>query len=337
MEKTEISLHEMYKLILEGYLLTSSEQALYEAQRFSRQLIKANMSPEEMVNLHITVAQEFIPNQPKEVLDSNDLLLEVMVGYGLASREHQSLRDRQKQLDIEFEVAAKMQRELLPKCVPQKHSLDIGIKSIAANLVSGDYYHFKEDNKNHLGVAVADIIGKGVPAALSMSMIKYAMDSLPEQRLRPGALLENLNRVVEENISSDMFITMIYGSYDLINHRFSYAGAGHEPGFYYRNKSNDFIDLNTKGLVLGLKQTAKFQEYEVKVESGDLIVLLTDGVTECRTEKGFLDRFEIPKLISKYIHLPAQEIVENVYLELEKLQNFQMKDDFTLMILRRLV
>ncbi|WNF36933.1 PP2C family protein-serine/threonine phosphatase [Bacillaceae bacterium IKA-2] len=336
MEKTD-NLQEMYKLILEGYLLTKSEQALSEAQKFSRQLIKTNMSPEEMVNIHITVAQEFIPNQPQEILDSNDLLLEVMVGYGLAYREHQSLRDRQKELDTEFEIAAKMQQELLPKCVPQKKSLDIGIKSIAANIVGGDYYHFKEDNKNNLGVAVADIIGKGVPAALCMSMIKYAMDSLLEEKLQPGTLLENLNRVVEKNISSDMFITMIYGSYDLINHRFSYAGAGHEPGFYYRNKSNEYLDLNTKGLVLGLTQTAKFQEYEIKVERGDLIVLLSDGVTECRTENGFLDRFEIPKLINKYLHLSAQEIVENVYLELEKLQGFQIKDDFTLMILRRLV
>lgn len=337
MKKVDVNLHDMYKFILDGYLLTSSEQALYEANQFSLELIRENMSPEEMVNLHVSVVQELIPSLPKEVLDANTVLLEVMVGYGLAYREHQSLRGRQKKLDSEFEVAAKMQQELLPKCVPENQSLDIGIKSVAANIVSGDYYHFREDNQNHLGIAVADIIGKGISAALCMSMIKYAMDSLPELRLQPSALLENLNRVVEENISSDMFITMVYGSYDLRNHRFYYAGAGHEPGFYYNSNSDEFFDLITKGLVLGLKKQIKIQEYELKVDIGDLIVFLSDGVTECRTENGFLDRIEIAKLIRKYIHLPAQEIVENVYVELEKLQDFQLKDDFTLMIIRRKV
>ncbi|MCT8136573.1 PP2C family protein-serine/threonine phosphatase [Anaerobacillus sp. CMMVII] len=335
MEKTDISLHEMYKSILEGYLLTNSEHCLYEAQQFSRELIKENMSPEEMVNLHVTVVQELIPSLPPEVLATNELLLEVMVGYGLAYREHQSLRDRQKQLDSEFAVAAKMQQQLLPKDVPRVEPLDIGIKSVAASAVSGDYYHFNEDDQWHLGFAVADIIGKGVPAALCMSMIKYAMDSLPEQRLQPSALLENLNRVVEQNISSTMFITMIYGSYDLQNHIFHYSGAGHEPGFYYQATSDQFFDLETKGLVLGLTKKAKFQEYQAKVEIGDIIVLLSDGVTECRTESGFIERSEVMKLIRSYLHLSAQEIAENVYSDIEKLQNFQLKDDFTLMIIRR--
>ena len=335
MEKTDVSLQEMYKSILEGYLHTGSEHALYEAQQFSRQLIKENMTPEEMVNLHVVVARELIPDLPSEVLEANDFLLEVMVGYGLAYREHQSLRDRQKQLESELAVAAQMQQELLPKHIPKSPALDIGIKTVAADVVSGDYYHFIEDGNDHLGIAVADIIGKGVPAALSMSMIKYAIDSLPEQRLQPGALLENLNRVVEQNISSNMFITMIYGSYDLKEHKFQYSGAGHEPGFYYNHSSRQFVDLNTKGLVLGVMKKAVFKEYEQKLSPGDLIILLSDGVTECRAESGFIERSELTELIRKYEHLSAQEIVENVYSELEQFQNFQLQDDFTLMILRR--
>lgn len=337
MEKTDISLRETYKSILEGYLLTNSEHALYEAGQFSKQLIKENMSPEEMINLHVTVVQDLIPNLSQEVLFTNDFLIEVMVGYGLAYREHQSLRDRQKQLDSEFAVAAKMQQQLLPVKIPCIDSLDIGIKSVAANIVSGDYYHFNDDNEGYLSVAVADIIGKGVPAALCMSMIKYALDSLPEQRMQPSQLLESLNRVVEQNISSNMFITMIYGSYDLQNHIFYYSGAGHEPGFYYKANTNEFLDLTTKGLVLGLTKKAKFKENVQQIEVGDCIVLLSDGVTECRTDSGFLERIEVTKLIRKYLHLPAQEIVESVYLELEKVQNFQLQDDFTLMVMKRLV
>ncbi len=332
MEKTDISLREMYKWILEGYLLTNSDHSLYEAQQFSKELIKKNISPEEMVNLHVAVVQDFIPNLAQEIVATNKLLLEVMVGYG---QEHLSLKDRQKKIDSEFAVAAKMQQQLLPKVIPFNETLEIGIKSVAAHLVSGDYYHFNEENEGYLGVAVADIIGKGIPAALCMSMIKYAMDSLTDQCLQPSALLENLNRVVEQNISSNMFITMIYGLYDLDNHLFYYSGAGHEHGFYYQASSNQFFDLTTKGLVLGVTKKAKFQEYKRNVEKGDLLILLSDGVTECQSESGFLERIEVTKLIKKYLHLPAQEIVENVYIEIERIQSFQLKDDFTLMIIRR--
>ncbi|RXJ01954.1 phosphoserine phosphatase [Anaerobacillus alkaliphilus] len=335
MDKFDIGLHETYKSILAEYLVTNSEHSLYKAGKFSRELIKNNMSPEDMINLHVSVVQTLIKNLPKEVSDTNDLLLEVMVGYGLAYLEHQSLRDRQKQINSEFAVAAKMQKQLLPIEIPDPITLDVGIKAVAAGPVSGDYYHLQEDENGYLSIAVADIIGKGIPAALCMSMIKYGLDSLPEQRLRPGALLENLNRVIEQNISTNMFITMIYGSYDLQNHIFHYAGAGHEPGFYYQSGTNNFQDLTTKGLVLGLKRTARFQEYELKIEAGDFLVLLSDGVTECRTEDGFITRAEVTTIIKKYLHLPAQKIVDNVYDELEKLQDFQLQDDFTLMIIRR--
>ncbi|OIJ15099.1 phosphoserine phosphatase [Anaerobacillus alkalilacustris] len=335
MEKKSENLRADYKTIIEKYLKTGSQCSFHEARKFSVDITKRNVSPEDMVSLHVSVIKELLPNLPKEVVDTNDLLLEVMVSYGLAYQEHQSLRDRQKHLDSELAVAAKMQQELFPKVVPKTPKLDIGIKSVAASAVSGDYYHFIHDEQEHLGVAVADIIGKGVPAALCMSMIKYALDSLPELRLQPNALLENLNRVVEQNIGSNMFITMVFGSYDLNEHVFRYSGAGHEPGFYYCYSTGEFYDLTTKGLVLGLSKKAKFIEYEREVMENDLIILLSDGVTECRTDEGFLERVEIPRIIKKYIHLSAQEIVDSVYSELEKIQNYSLKDDFTLMIIRR--
>lgn len=89
-------------------------------------------------------------------------------------------------------------------------------------------------------MAIADIIGKGVPAALCMSMIKYAMDSLPsEQQLKPSLLLENLNRVVEQNVGDSMFITMMYGYYNRTTADFHYSGAGHEQdSFIMRSRIN---------------------------------------------------------------------------------------------------
>ncbi len=130
---------------------------------------------------------------------------------------------------------------------------------------------------------------------------------------------------------------MMYGSYDPRTHQFSYSGAGHEPGFYYHARKEQFEDLHAKGLVLGLSRKFKYQEFEKDVHEGDLIVFLSDGVTECRVDGRFLEREEITALIQKYITLSAQEIVDSVYHDLAKLQGFDLKDDFTLMILRRRV
>ncbi|MFC5714065.1 PP2C family protein-serine/threonine phosphatase [Thalassorhabdus alkalitolerans] len=330
-------LEDQYKKILNKYLQEKDEQGLYHAQQFSKKVMENQISPEEMVSLHLEIIEDLFPNLPAGARDSFEFLLEVMIGYGLAYREHQSLRDRQKELEAEINVAANMQQTLLPKEVPYIDSLDIGVISVPASKMSGDYYHFVKDENGCLGVAIADIIGKGVPAALCMSMIKYAMDSLPEQRLQPGALLENLNRVVEQNVAANMFITMMYGSYDPRVHHFYYSGAGHEPGFYYNAKNDSFEELYAKGLVLGVTREANFREYHKKVEVGDFVVLLSDGVTECRTDEGFIEREEITNLIRQYSHMPAQEMVNNVFYQLEKLQGFQLRDDFSLIIIRRKV
>ncbi len=335
MKDIQLSLKDTYQEILRSFLTKRSESILYQAQQFSRTLLEQQISPEELVSIHYMILTDLDPELSQPVRDSFDLLLEIMVGYGLAYQEHQSLREKQKQLESEIEVAADMQRTLLPKEVPTIESLDIGVISIPASKMSGDYYHFIKDDNNCLGLAIADIIGKGIPAALCMSMIKYAMDSLPEQRMQPGALLENLNRVVEKNIDDSMFITMMYGFYDPRVHEFYYSGAGHEPGFYYDAKKDIFEDLQTKGLVLGVKEKHFFREYKKSVSQKDMIVLLSDGVTDSRIGREFIERRELAKMIHSFIHLSAQEIVENVYKELSQLQGFEIADDFTLLILRR--
>ncbi|MDA3129585.1 PP2C family protein-serine/threonine phosphatase [Aliibacillus thermotolerans] len=328
-------LKERYAKILNKYLQEKNEIGLYHAQQFSKKVLEDQISPEEMVSIHAETLTKLCPDLPAELTDSFDFLMEIMVAYGMAYREHQSLIDKQKEFESEMNVAASMQQTLLPAEIPSTESLDIGVVNIPASKMSGDYYHFVKDEHGNLGVAIADIIGKGVPAALCMSMIKYAMDSLPEQRLQPVALLESLNRVVEQNVASDMFITMMYGSYDPREHCFYYSGAGHEPGFYYEAETDEFHELYAKGIVLGITREPLFKEYKKKVNVGDFIVLLTDGVTECFTDDGFIEREEVVRLIRQYQHLPAQQIVENVFYELEKAQGFQLRDDFTLIILKR--
>jgi phosphoserine phosphatase RsbU/P len=325
-----------YRHLLRSYLKESSEKALYQAQLFSRNSILQQISPEEIISLHSEALKEIFPNIQKEVMLSFDFLLEVMMDYGLAYQEHQSMRDQQFEIKSEIEMAASIQETLLETSIPQLDDLDIGATSVPVKQMNGDFHHFIEEGQS-IHIAIADVIGKGIPAAICMGMIKYAIDSLPESRKSPHYVLESLNRIVEDNLDEGMFITMFYSMYDTVNHSFTYGAAGHEQGFYYHSLTDSFEDLVTKGLVLGVDPTVTYEQYQKKVEPGDMIVLLSDGVTEARTEEGFIERSVITDLIDKYKHLTSQEMVEQIYRDLEKMQNFEMQDDFTLVILRRKV
>ncbi|MCY8827122.1 PP2C family protein-serine/threonine phosphatase [Bacillus atrophaeus] len=329
-------IEQRYHQLLSRYIAELTETSLYQAQKFSRKTIEHQVPPEEIISIHRKVLKELYPDLPGDVFHSLDFLIEVMIGYGLAYQEHQTLRGIQQEIKSEIEIAANVQQTLLETKIPQEEALDIGAISVPAKQMSGDYYHFVRD-KESINIAIADVIGKGIPAALCMSMIKYAMDSLPETGIHPSQVLKNLNRVVEQNVDPSMFITMFYANYNMKSHKFTYASAGHEPGFYYCKKENKFYDLTAKGLVLGISQDFDYEEYEQHLDEGDMIVLFSDGVTECRSEDGFLERLDIQKLIEEHMCCPAQEMVQNIYESLLKLQDFQLHDDFTLIVLTRKV
>lgn len=324
-----------YRELLKQYIQTQDETALYQAEQFSKLSMQQKISPEEIVDVHIQALQELYPDVPEGIKYSMNFLLETMISYGLAYQEFQSLRERQLELKSEISVAASMQQTLLSTVKPEIKGMDIGAVSVPANQMNGDYYHFVTDNEGALGIAIADVIGKGIPAALAMSMIKYSMDSFPERKMDPSTILESLNRVVERNVDPSMFITMFYGLYEPSVDKFYYASAGHEPGFYYNSEADTFEEIEARGLVLGVTQNTVYRQYEKQINKGDMIVLLTDGVTECRRGDRFIESEEVLDVIKQYMHLPAQEMTEQVFKHFERLQDFHLRDDFTLIVLRK--
>lgn len=326
---------ETYKLLMKRYIETRDERSLYEIEQASKSFIKNNILPDEIVNMHIQALEDLYPNLSEGIKYSMNFLLEAMIAYGIAHREYQQLREKQSELKSEISVAASMQETLLETKKPDIQGLDIGVISMPAHQMNGDYHHFVKGRDGSLGIAIADVIGKGIPAALCMSMIKYAMDSYPEDAMTPKAILVNMNRVVERNVDPSMFITMFYAQYLPFEHTLRYASAGHEPGFYYNAKRDIFTELKTKGLVLGVTPDTTYPQYELKIEQGDMVILLTDGVTECRDGERFIERQEVLDVIRKYIHLPAQQMVNQVFKYFERLQDFELRDDFTLLIIRR--
>ncbi|MCO7177159.1 PP2C family protein-serine/threonine phosphatase [Sporolactobacillus kofuensis] len=322
-----------YQNLLMRYVSNDPGLVAKDNDELSETLHAQGIPPDDLVAMHINALKRTTHLDPK-TLRAFEFLTRMMSGYGKEYREHQALKNRQKQLDTEIDVAAEVQKALLVGCVPSCHFADIGAVSEPATKMSGDYYRIVND-RGRLAVTIADIVGKGIPAAMCMSMIKYAMDSLPENKQgAPSAILASLNRVVERNVDPSMFVTMFYSVYDPVTHIFSNASAGHEPGFYYSARKDQFIDLEARGLSLGLAAGTQYKEYSRKIEPGDMIFLLTDGVTEIRKDHEFIEREQIVEIIRRFMDLPAAQIVKCVMNELKKMQCCHLDDDCTFIALK---
>lgn len=323
-----------YKEIMKKYLESHSEEDLYVGQQFSRRFIEKEIAPEDVISVHKTALFELHPELRNEVWDSLDFLIEMMIHYGLTLREHQSLIQKQEAIQMEMNVATKVQDTLLKTKMPSVNGLDVGYISQPAKQMNGDYVYFL-NHKHESGVAVADVIGKGIPAALCMSMIKFGMDGLSDENTSPRNVLGIINRIVEKGVDDSMFISMFYGKYNSENTTFSYASAGHEPALHFDSRKGVFSELDAKGLLLGVKPDAQYEEHSVVLSDGDFIAMMTDGVTETRTEDGFIDMTTIQDLLHEVKDQSAKQIAEHVYHKLSELQNYRLSDDFTIVIFKK--
>lgn len=324
-----------YKKIVDRYVNSLSEKDLYAGQELSRELIEKEISPEEVIGIHKATLMELMPDASDKLLHSFDFLIEMMIHYGLALKEHQSLIRKQEEMEIEMTVAAKVQHTLLKTKVPNFSGLDIGLLSVPARTMSGDYIYFISDDEKYASVAVADVIGKGIPAALCMSMIKFCLDSMKKENASPRMVLDFVNGIVEENIDDSMFISMFYGKYDEAGSVFSYASAGHEPALLYKASEEKFIELDAKGLLLGIHTNVNYEERSVVLEEGDFIAMMTDGVTEIRTDEGFIDEGLIKTFLKSVKDESAQTMVDAVYNKFGEMQNFELQDDFSIVIFKK--
>lgn len=325
----------IYAELLQRYISTLDERFLYRAEQISNVFIKSEILPAELIKIHKKAMKQENIEISEEACHAMDFLLEAMIAYGVAYTNYNKIKEEQLLLKNEIQIAANMQLELLGTKVPTSEYLDIGVISIPFNQMNGDYFHFIQNKAGRLGVAIADVVGKGVPAALSMSMIKYSLDSIGEADNTPKQILKQLNRVVEQNIASNMFITMFYLEYNPTRNLLTYSSAGHEPGFLYDAESDTFTEIEADGLVLGVLEHTDYTEYQQEMKQDDFVVLLTDGVTECKYGNRFITREEVLEVIRKFMYLSPENHVAAVYNHFKNLDAFELKDDFTLIILRK--
>jgi phosphoserine phosphatase RsbU/P len=193
-------------------------------------------------------------------------------------------RERRQQADDgrrEMEEARRIQRKLLPATLPNVEGCEIASQWRPASGVGGDCFDLIPFGPARLGVCIADVVGKGIPAALLMSNLQAAVRAFATEAAQPSELCQQVNRILCGNIAEGRFISFFYGRLDTCLGLFTYANAGHYlPVVVHENGSID--RLSHGGPVLGVFSDAVYEQGQVPVVSGDRLVLFTDGVTEAR-------------------------------------------------------
>ncbi|HET6220203.1 MAG TPA: GAF domain-containing SpoIIE family protein phosphatase [Acidobacteriaceae bacterium] len=190
---------------------------------------------------------------------------------------------KRERLNREVEIAREVQERLFPQKLPVIAGLDYAGHCRPALGVGGDYYDFLALPQGHLGIAIGDVSGKGIAAALMMASLQASLRSeatrAPENL---GAAVANINRLVYEASASNRYATFFYGQYDPIHGSLDYVNAGHNPPMLFRatDKGGEVMRLEPGGTVVGLLEDAYYQQGFVRLSPGDVLIAFTDGISE---------------------------------------------------------
>jgi sigma-B regulation protein RsbU (phosphoserine phosphatase) len=239
---------------------------------------------------------------------------------------------RSQQQEKELDKAREIQEGLLPKKIPQVRGLEVAGAWQPASTVGGDYFDVLKFSERKLGVCIGDVVGKGISAALLMANLQASFRAFASEAVSPGVLVGKLNEVLSNNIAPDKFVTFCYCMIDTRDNRFTYASAGHCPPILF-HKSGEAVPLKEGGTPLGIFPDRKYEDAGLQIESGDRLVLYTDGLTEAMNsdEQEFGER-RLVELGSRKIALGASELVAAIKKEVGSFCNGSFQDDFTLVV-----
>lgn len=256
------------------------------------------------------------------------------------ARIHREAHEK-RAMEGELQNAREVQRILLPQEDPVVAGFRISGTNLPARIISGDYYDYINLGGSRLGIAIADVSGKGVPAGLLMAMCRSALRSVAPGRHSPSEVLAAVNRQLFPDIREDMFISMAYAILDEPSGRLSIGRAGHDPALWFRRASGKVEMLRSPGLALGVDGGTVFErvtkDQEIELEPGDCVLLYTDGVREAvdaNDEEFGMERMsEVFRLAAP---LGAEAVLRRIQEELRQFtgEGPQM-DDITLVAIEK--
>lgn len=238
--------------------------------------------------------------------------------------------------DSDRDEARLTQRRLLPMEIPDQNGIEIRAAWRPAEEVGGDYFDVIRLSEDVLAICIADVSGKGLPAALVMSNLQAAVRAYARLGRSPAEVCAELNRIVCENTDTGRYVTLFYGLLDTARHSLAYANAGHVPPILVR-RAGIQQTLCTGGTVLGLFPDAYYDEASLQLEPRDHLVLLTDGITEAVNANGeqFCDNGRMAELLAQNRELTSANLRDTLLGAVSCFAGENLQDDATLMVVSR--
>lgn len=239
-----------------------------------------------------------------------------------------------ERIEKELEVAASIQKMILPKTIPQIDGFEIAGMNVPTKQVGGDYFDVISLPDGKVALVIADASGKGVPAALLITTLQACLRAYLESNLSLEELMQRVNRAILRNSTENKFITFFIGILDPGSRKLEIVNAGHYPPLIARNCN--LLKVRNTGVLLGCFESASFVRKEYLLESHDVLVMFTDGITEANNAKGEMygdQRLE--KIITENCTKTALELKEVIYKDVKVFEgSAEQTDDITMLIVK---
>lgn len=233
-----------------------------------------------------------------------------------------------ERLERELKVAADIQMSILPDVLPVHERFDFGGRILPARQVGGDFYDVFPLGENKIGVLIGDVADKGVPSAIFMARAHALIIAEADSSTSPGEVLRLANKHITRLEKSTQFVTALYGVLDTQTGEFSYARAGHEPPLLLHAHGDVHRLPHKPGMALGLWERIALDEYSFFLQKGSLLVMYTDGMTDCRNPKGEPFGLERIKLTMAGLwNTSAQSSCDQLFDQLMVYQSGSKQDD----------
>ncbi len=283
-------------------------------------------------------AKTKIPNEDE--LGDLALAFNEMTSAVKRGREEAIAREK---LERELKVAREIQERLLPHIMPEVPGFEISGTSLPSQQVSGDYFDFLDMESGRVGIAIADVSGKGIPAALLMANLQASLHGQAVETGEASKVVGKINDLLARSTDAFMFATFFYGVLDRQASSFTYTNAGHNPPFVF-HQDGTFERLDPSGILIGFMAKQEYRQRTLALEPGDVVVLFTDGITEAvhpgapTAELKYFGEERLVDVIRDHLALGAGEIQSAILGALvSHMGGAAASDDITLVVIKRRV
>ena len=261
------------------------------------------------------------------------------VGLAIQNSKIMNFQIEKNKIDLDLQLAQNIQNLILPSDFPLNKSLEFASYYSSAQKVGGDLYDVFNLRDDKIGIIIADVSGKGIPASIVMATCQTHLKHLVDKHSSPSETLIALNQLMLQTMKPGMFVTLIYGIIDLNKNQITISRAGHEAPIFFNKSSKEISPIICEGMAVGIAPSeifdTKIKDVTLNFQKGDIFVLFTDGLTEIRNNNIEFSNSGLMNLILKNHTYNAKKIISNIITDINDYsENYNQQDDQTILLVK---